>query len=67
MPFVCDGCGASFSLCHALDCGKGGLVTQHNNEIRDALGDVLAMGYKKVLRELSVTEADNTTNTPALV
>ena len=45
MPATCDGCGAAFNLEHALDCRKGGgggrgLVTQHHNEIRDALGDL---------------------------
>ena len=66
-PSVCNGCGASFSLCHALDCRKGGLVTQHHNEIRDALGDLFATGYKEVLKEPIVREADDSTNTPALV
>ena len=39
-PACCDGCGEDFSLTHALDCRKGGLVTQHHNEIRDVLGDL---------------------------
>ena len=33
MPSSCDGCGSAFSLSHALDCRKGGLVTQHHNEV----------------------------------
>ena len=63
----CDRCGASFSLCHALDCRKGGLVTQHHNEIRDALGDILVTGYNEMLRQLTMRESDDLTNTPALV
>ena len=47
MPATCDGCGAPFSLVHALDCKKGGLVTQHHNEVRDALGDIAALAFKK--------------------
>ena len=45
MPASCEGCGGDFSLTHALDCSKGGLVTQHHNEVRDALG------YREVVRE----------------
>ena len=44
MPSSCDGCGDDFSLTHALGCcRKGGIITQHHNKIRDALGD--ALGY----------------------
>ena len=39
-PANCDGCGEAFSLTHALDCRKGGLVIQRHNEIRDAIGDI---------------------------
>ena len=63
----CDGCGAFFSLEHALDCKKGGLVTQRHNEIRDALGDIAAMAFKEVVREPIVKEADIVLNSPALV
>ena len=54
VPFVCDGCGASLSLGHVLDWRKRGLVTQRHNKIRDAMGDVLVVGYKEVLKELIV-------------
>ena len=33
---VCDGCGAPFSIEHALDCYFGGLVTCRHNEVQDA-------------------------------
>ena len=29
-----------FSVEHALDCCDGGLVAQHHNEVRDAIGDL---------------------------
>ena len=48
---ICDGCGAPYSLVHAIDCKKGGLVTQRYNEVRDALGDFSALAYKEVTRE----------------
>ena len=31
--FFDDGYGGDFSLTHVLDCHKGGLITQHHNEI----------------------------------
>ena len=34
MPSSCDGCGAQFSLEHALDCKKGELITQRHNEVK---------------------------------
>ena len=58
MPSSCDGCGAQFSLGHALDCKKGGLITQRHNEVRDALGDIAALTYKEVVREPLVREAE---------
>ena len=50
MPATCNGCGAPFDLVHALDCKKGGLVTQRH-EVRDALGDIAALAFKEVTRE----------------
>ena len=51
MPASCDGCGEVFSLTHALDCCKGGLITQCHNEIREALGDLAALRYREVVCE----------------
>ena len=31
LPDYFDGCGAEFSICHALDCKKGGLITALHN------------------------------------
>ena len=66
-PASCDGCGDSPTFSHALDCKKGGLVIQRQNEIRDALEDLVAMGFKEVVREPIVKEADDTVDSPALI
>ena len=65
MPASCDGCGGDFSLTHALDCCKGGLVTLRHNEVRDALGDLAVLGYREVVREPIVCDGDN--DSPALI
>jgi hypothetical protein len=38
-PF-CDGCHQKFSMWHALECKKGGLVISRFNDIRDELSDL---------------------------
>ena len=43
------------------------MVTQRHNEIRDALGDLVAMGFKEVVREPIVKEADDSVDSPALI
>ena len=50
LPLSCDGCGASFSIEHTLDCKKGGLITQHHNEVRDAIGDLATHAWKRARR-----------------
>jgi len=65
IPASCDGCGEDFSLTHALDCRKGGLVTQCHNEFRDALGDLAALGYSDVVHELIVCDGNEVF--PALI
>ena len=64
---VCDGCGELFTLGHALDCKKGGLVTQRHNEVRDALGDIAALAYRDVVHEPIVRESDESRGINALV
>ena len=45
------------SLDHFLICRKGGLVVQHHNEIRDAIGDLAALAWGQVRRKTVVVEA----------
>ena len=66
-PANCDGCGDVFNLTHALDCRKGGLVTQRHNEVRDAIGDLASLVYKEVMREPIVQEANDACGIPSLV
>jgi len=65
IPASCDGCGENFSLTYALDCHKGGLVTQCHNEVRDALGDLATSGYSEVVRELILCDGNEAS--PALI
>ena len=37
LPCHCDGCGAAFSIYHALDCKKGGLITACHNKLCDGV------------------------------
>ena len=67
MPAFCDGCGAPTSLEYALDYGKGGLIIQRHNEVRDSLGNVAALAYSDVIKEPVVREADESNNNTALI
>ena len=44
-PKNCDGCNAQFSICHALDCKRGGLVTARHNELRDRVADMAGKAF----------------------
>ena len=43
VPAFCDDCGAPSTLDHFLINMKSGLIVQRHNEIRDAIGDLVAM------------------------
>ena len=66
LPANCDGCGAATSLDNALDCKKGGLITQRHNEVRDVIGDLASLVYKEVIKEPIVQEA-NDAGVPSLI
>jgi hypothetical protein len=40
LPIQCGGCQQKFSVRHALECKRGGLVISRHNEIRDELSDL---------------------------
>ncbi|CEM23962.1 unnamed protein product, partial [Vitrella brassicaformis CCMP3155] len=60
MPTHCDGCGAAYSLDHALNCGVGGLVIRRHNEVVDVLCDLSAKawGESAVRKEVVIVEPE---------
>lgn len=64
MPKQCDGCGAKFSLTHALTCKHGGLIIRRHDEIRDTLGDLAtkAFGPSAVRKEPTLSLFQSTPN-----
>ena len=67
LPPFCDGCSAPFTTTHALDCQKGGLVSQRHNEIRDLLCDLSSMAWSKVTKEPVVTEPSSDSSGGGLI
>ena len=41
----CYGCKARFTISHALDCKKGGLVTARHNELREGVADLAGKAF----------------------
>jgi len=56
LPPYCDGCGAVFSVEHALDGRVGGLVGQWHNEVRGAIGDLASLAWGQVQKEPVICE-----------
>ena len=66
LPAKCDGCGAYFTLQHALDCKKRGLVILCHNEISDCIDNLASQVWPKVIKEPIVNEATATSSDPGL-
>ena len=45
LPTHFDGFQAKFSISHALDCKKGGLVTARHNKLRDGVADLAGKAF----------------------
>ena len=45
LPKNCNGCNDRFSICHALNCKRGGLVTARHNELRDGVADLAGRAF----------------------
>ena len=41
----CDGCGAAFTICHALEYKKGGLIMASHNELRDGVASLAGKAF----------------------
>ena len=63
LPSACDGCGAQFSIEHALDCRFGGLVGRRHNEVRDAFGDLASLVWSPVIKEPVVRDGSTGADT----
>ena len=61
-----DGCGASFTLQHALDCPKGGLIKRGHNDIRDHDAKLADLAWGGVTVEPVLVPADDRNSRPAL-
>jgi len=62
VPSVCDGCGAQFSIEHAIDCCFGGLVSHRHNEVQDAFGDLASLIWSPVIKEPIVRDSSDCTD-----
>ena len=45
LPKYYDVCNAIFTICHALDCKRGSLVTARHNELRDGVADLASRAF----------------------
>ena len=61
---LCDGCGALFTVVHALNCCVGG---QRHYEVRDAVGDLASLAWGQVTREPVVCESFNNSSGVTLI
>jgi len=64
LPSCCDGCGAPFSIEHALDCQIGGLICQKHNEVQDAFGDLASLVWNPVVKEPVVSDGSDSNFEP---
>ena len=66
LPSHCDGCSASFTLQHALDCPKGGLIERGHNDIRDHDAKVADLAWGGVTVEQVLVPNDDRNSRSAL-
>ena len=47
LPDHCNGCGATFYICHTLECNKGGLIMARHNELGDGFADLTSKYFNR--------------------
>jgi hypothetical protein len=47
LPVKCDGCNSDFSVTHAHQCRKGGLIIRRHDEINYELANLMKLAFKK--------------------
>ena len=67
IPPFCDQCGSPSSLDRFLICKEGSLITQHHNEIQNAIGDLTALVWDSVKCELVVRDVSRDDSGEALI
>ena len=45
LPKYCDGCNDKFTICHALDFKRGGLVKARHNDVWDGIADLAGKSF----------------------
>ena len=45
LPTHCDSCNSKFSIYYALDCKKGGLITNRHNDLRFGVSDLTGKDF----------------------
>ena len=65
LPRKCDGCGAKFSVEHALACKQGGLVVGRHDELKDEIAELatMATSSNRVRDEPKIKVGRDTTET----
>jgi hypothetical protein len=71
LPSKCDGCNSDFSVSHAHQCKKGGLIIRRHDEINYELANLMRLAFKKsvvraepqIFNDSPATNSDNASPT----
>ena len=62
LPKCCDGCGAKFTIKHALACKKGDIVVSRHNKVKAETGGD-SLGSNRVRNESKIITCRDTSDT----